>query len=79
MRVTVNRFEEGFVVLLKDESVGSYDVPRKQFTIDVHEGDVLDVEFDEAGKLTSAVFLEEETRARRERAIALMTKLRKKK
>lgn len=79
MKVTVNRFEEGFIVLLKDESVGSYDVPREQFTIDVHEGDVLDVEFDEAGKLTSAVFLEEETRARRERAIALMTKLRKKK
>ena len=79
MKVTVNRFEEGFVVLLKDESVGSYDVSREQFTIDVHEGDVLNVEFDEAGKLTSAVFLEEETHARRERAIALMTKLRKKK
>ncbi len=79
MKVTVNRFEEGFAVLLKDEGVGAYDVPREQLKADVHEGDILDVEFDEAGKLASVVFLEEETRARRERAKALMEKLRKKK
>ncbi len=79
MKVTVNRFEEGLVVLIKDEGVGAYDVPHEYFSIEVHEGDVLDVEFESDGRLRKAVFLEEETRARRERAAYLMAKLKKKK
>lgn len=79
MKVVVDRFEEGFVVLLEDEGNGAYDIPREQFKTEVHEGDIFEVEFDENGNIASAVYLEEEVRARREHARMLMEKLRKKK
>ncbi len=79
MRVVVDRFEEGLVVLLEDEGNGAYDIPLEQFKTEVHEGDIFDVEFDANGNIASVIYLEEEVRARREHARMLMEKLRKKK
>lgn len=79
MKVVVDRFEEGLVVLLEDEGNGAYDIPLEQFKTEVHEGDIFDVEFDANGNIASAIYLEEEVRARREHARILMEKLRKKK
>ena len=72
----IDRFEEGFAVLV-DEEEKIYNVPREQFGFPLHEGDVLRVTLAD-GMPVSAQFMAEETAMRRERAAALMRKLKKK-
>ena len=75
-KLQVDRFEEGFAVLVDDDGM-PIDVPRNHFGFELHEGDILAVEFD--GKTpVSAVFLEEETLAVKARIEALRRKLREK-
>ncbi len=75
-QMQVDRFEEGFAVLVDDEEK-TYDVPRGLFGFELHAGDVLEVEMEE-GRPVSARFLAEETESRRALARALMQKLKKK-
>ena len=76
-KLQVDRFEEGFAVLVDDDGM-PIDVPRDRFGFELHEGDILAVEFE--GKIpVSAVFLEEETLAVKARVQALRRKLREKK
>ena len=75
-KMQVDRFEEGFAVLADDDET-IYNVPREAFGFELHEGDILEVEF--AGNApVSARFLAEETAAAKERIAALMKKLKKK-
>ena len=75
-KMQVDRFEEGFAVLVDDDET-IYNVPREAFGFELHEGDILEVEL--AGNATvSARFLTEETAAAKERIAALMKKLKKK-
>jgi len=76
IKVQVDRFEEGFAVLTDDEEK-LYHVPREQFPFEIHEGDILRVEF-VGGHLQYAEFLAEETAEMRERIAALMKKLKRK-
>ena len=76
-KLQVDRFEEGFAVLIDDDDM-PIDVPRDLFGFALHEGDILAVKF-EGDKPVSAVFLEEETAAVKARVEALRRKLREKK
>ena len=76
-KLQVDRFEEGFAVLL-DENDMPINVPKDAFGFELHEGDILDVEFD-GDRAISAVFLEKETLAVKERIAALRKRLREKK
>lgn len=77
MKVRIDRFEESFAVCV-DEEENFYDLARADFSIPLHEGDILDIEL-QNGKVVSARFLEEETRAEAEAVRALMKSLRRKK
>lgn len=77
MKVRIDRFEESFAVCV-DEEETFYDLPRADFSIPLHEGDILDIEL-QNGKVVSARFLEEETKAEAEAVRALMRSLRRKK
>lgn len=75
-QMQVDRFEEGFAVLVDDDEK-TYDVPREFFGFELHAGDVLEVEM-EGERPVHARFLAEETESRRALARALMQKLKKK-
>ena len=77
-KMQVDRFE-GEVAVLFDIEKKIYDVPKTVFGFELHEGDLLEVEFSEDGKPLSAVFLVEETETLRRRARELRESLRKKK
>lgn len=79
MKVYVDRFEGKFVVLIRIGERGGYDVPKEKLGFEVHEGDVLEAEFSEKGELLSAVYLADETAARREKYASMMARLRKRK
>jgi hypothetical protein len=76
-KLQVDRFESGLAVLF-DMEKNLYNVPKDVFGFTLHEGDYLEVTF-ENGVPASAVFLAEETEAARLRIRALMAKMRKKK
>ena len=75
-KLQVDRFEENFAVLIDDDDM-PIDVPRDLFGFELHEGDILAVEF-EGGKPVSATFLEDETLAVKARVEALRRRLREK-
>lgn len=75
-KLQVDRFEEDFAVLVDDDDM-PIDVLRDLFGFELHEGDILAVEFD-GDTPVSAVFLEEETLAVKARVEALRRRLREK-
>lgn len=75
-KLQVDRFE-GEIAVLFDENKNIYDIHKDLFGFTLHEGDLLNVTFDE-GKPVSAVFLADETQAMRNRIQALKAKLKKK-
>jgi len=77
-KLQVDRFEGDIAVIYNMDEKVKYDVPRDLFGFRLHEGDYLDVTF-ENGVPVSAVFLAEETEAARQKIRALMAKMRKKK
>ena len=76
-KLQVDRFE-GDIAVLFDMEKNLYDVPKDLFGFELHEGDYLEVTF-ENGVPVSAVFLAEETEAARQKIRALMAKMRRKK
>ena len=76
-KMQIDRFEEGFAVLVDDE-MKTVDVPRAFFAFEVHEGDILEMEF-EGDTPISAKFLQEETESAKARTKSLMEKLKRKK
>ena len=75
-KLQVDRFE-GEIAVLFDENKNIYDVHKDLFGFTLHEGDFLNVTFDD-GKPVSAVFLADETEAVKKRIRELMAKRRKK-
>lgn len=76
MKVTVDRFEEGFAVCI-DDGGKSYNIQRDKFPFEVHPCDILDIVTD--GKtLVSASLLTEETEKEKKRVKSIMERLRKK-
>ncbi|MBQ8496295.1 MAG: DUF3006 domain-containing protein [Clostridia bacterium] len=75
-KLQVDRFE-GEIAVLYDENKRIYDVPKDLFGFTLHEGDILEVKFEE-DKPVSARFLEEETETMRNRIKALKAKLKRK-
>lgn len=75
-KLQVDRFE-GEIAVLFDAEKNVYDVPKDAFGFDLHEGDILEVEFSD-GKPCAAKFLEEETKAMQARVRELMKKLKRK-
>lgn len=73
----VDRFE-GEIAVLFDSEETYCEVSRGHFGIELHEGDILEVTF-ENDLPVSAVFLAEETEETRKKIRALMEKLKKKK
>lgn len=76
-KMQVDRFEEGFAVLVGIQSKEICDVPKDLFGFVLHEGDILNVVFD-GDKPVSAEFLAEETEAVKKRIRELMQKRRRK-
>ena len=76
-KLQVDRFEENLAVLF-DMEKNIYNVPKDLFGFELHEGDYLDVAFENDAP-ASAVFLAEETEEARQKVRALMEKLRRKK
>ncbi|MBE6666296.1 MAG: DUF3006 domain-containing protein [Ruminococcaceae bacterium] len=76
-KLQTDRFE-GDIAVLFDMEKNLYDVPKDLFGFELHEGDYLEVTF-ENGVPVSAVFLAEETEAARQKIRALMAKMRRKK
>ncbi len=76
-KMQVDRFEADFVVLVDDE-MKTVDIPKAFFAFEIHEGDILEIEF-EGDKPLSAKFLAEETEAAKARVKSLMERLKNKK
>lgn len=76
-KMQIDRFEGDFAVLADDE-MKTIDIPKSFFAFEVHEGDILEMEF-EGDKPISAKFLVEETEAAKARVKTLMERLKKKK
>ena len=75
-RLQVDRFEGEIAVLTDRAERKIYDVPKDFFGFELHEGDILAVEF--SGETpASAVFLAEETERVHRRIRELMEKRRK--
>lgn len=76
-KLQVDRFEEEIAVLTDRAERKIYDVPKDAFGFELHEGDLLAVEF--SGDVpVSAEFLAEETAALKKRIKELMEKRRRK-
>lgn len=78
-KYTLDRYEDGFAVLLlkEDESVEKI-VPEESLNANAKEGDVLVVSFDENDKIKNFTILEQETKELSERVTALIDKLKMK-
>ena len=76
-KMQIDRFEGDFAVLA-DEDMKTMDVPKAFFSLEVHEGDIFEIEFDGEAPV-SAKFLAEETEAAKARVRSLMERLKKKK
>ena len=76
-KMQVDRFEEHLAVLT-DDDMNILNVTRDFFSFELHEGDILALEF-EGETLVSAHFLAEETQAAKARTKALMDRIRNKK
>lgn len=75
-KYTVDRFEGELAVLLlrKDESIQK-DVPRSQLPDQTKEGDILEVQFLDDGKIVQANILANETESAKKRADDLLQKI----
>ncbi len=76
-KMQLDRFEEHFAVLA-DDNMNILNIPKDFFPFEVHEGDILEIEFEEETPI-SARFLAEETETAKARTKALMERLKKKK
>ena len=76
-KMQIDRFEGAFAVLA-DDDMKTMDIPKAFFPFKVHEGDVLEIEF-EGEMPVSARFLAEETEAAKARTKSLMERLKNKK
>lgn len=77
LKVRIDRFEEGFVVC-EDEERNFYDLRRSDFSIPLHEDDILLIELD-GDRVSSAQLLQKETEAKEREVRTLMQSLRKNK
>ena len=77
LKVRIDRFEEGFAVC-EDEERNFYDLRKSDFSIPLHEDDILLIELD-GDRVVSVQFLREETEAKKSEVRALMQSLRKNK
>ncbi len=75
-QMQVDRFEENFVVLV-DEEDQIMNLEKTFFDFEIHEGDIVEIEFS-CGRPCSAKFLAEETEKAKERTRKLMERLKSK-
>lgn len=74
-KVRIDRFEEDFVVC-EDEERNFYDLKKSDFSIPLHENDILRIELD-GDKVVFAEFLRDETEEKAREVRTLMQSLRK--
>ena len=74
-KVRIDRFEEDFVVC-EDEERNFYDLKKSDFSIPLHENDILRIELD-GDKVVFAEFLRDETEEKAREVRPLMQSLRK--
>ena len=74
-KVRIDRFEEDFVVC-EDEERNFYDLKKSDFSISLHENDILRIELD-GDKVVFAEFLRDETEEKAREVRTLMQSLRK--
>lgn len=75
LKVRIDRFEEDFVVC-EDEERNFYDLKKSDFSISLHENDILRIELD-GDKVVFAEFLRDETEEKAREVRTLMQSLRK--
>ncbi|MGM9664905.1 MAG: DUF3006 domain-containing protein [Eubacteriales bacterium] len=75
LKVRIDRFEEDFVVC-EDEERNFYDLKKSDFSIPLHENDILRIELD-GDKVVFAEFLRDETEEKAREVRTLMQSLRK--
>lgn len=75
LKVRIDRFEEDFVVC-EDEERNFYDLKKSDFSIPLHENDILRIELD-GDKVVFAEFLRDETEEKAREVRTLMQNLRK--
>ena len=74
-KVRIDSFEEDFVVC-EDEERNFYDLKKSDFSIPLHENDILRIELD-GDKVVFAEFLRDETEEKAREVRTLMQSLRK--
>ena len=74
-KVRLDRFEEDFGVC-EDEERNFYDLKKSEFSIPLHENDILRIELD-GDKVVFAEFLRDETEEKAREVRTLMQSLRK--
>jgi len=78
-KYTVDRFDEGFaVLLLKTNENIQLKIPQEQLSSNVNEGDILEIELDEMGRIINFKVLEEETKDMKDKVEELINKLKNK-
>jgi hypothetical protein len=78
-KYTIDRFEGHLAVLLlrEDETIEKV-IPKEQLGSSYHEGDILDISFDEDGGVKRVDYLKDETENARAKARNLLNKLKDK-
>lgn len=78
-KYTLDRFDEGFaVLLLKENEAVEKLVPEESLNETANEGDVIEVVFNEDGTINNFTILESETKEMKESVSSLIEKLRNK-